>query len=159
MGATSDARRPPCAPCARCPVEQHERDAERQRLLGHHHHRCETLVGERGETEEAIRLLGVRVVEDLWAERDHVGEDLTRPEEQCCVAGPLAHRQAVVAGRVDDLRPDEQTGEDEAQVLEGVHDRVRERSLVQRRHVPTRENDQPRDEAHPRLEQEGERPS
>ncbi len=32
---------------ARGPIEQHEGDAERERLLDHHHHRREALVGER----------------------------------------------------------------------------------------------------------------
>ena len=92
MRATSvpgGRRRAPGRCAAR--IEQHERDAERERLLDHHHHRGETLVGERGETEEALRLLGVRVVEHLRAERDHVGEDLPRPEEQRRVARALAH--------------------------------------------------------------------
>ena len=63
-----------------------------------------------------------------------------------------------MTGRVDDLRPDQETGEDEAQVLQRVHDRVGERGLVQRRHVPSDEDGKPGDEAHPRREQERERP-
>ena len=113
-------------------------------LLDHHHDAGQLLVGERREAEQPHGLVDVGREERPEVEQDHVRHDLARPEDERRVAEALVQRQAVVARRVDDLRPHEQAADDEAQVHQVVPEAVVQRGLVEARDVPGRRGRGPR---------------
>ena len=128
-------------------------------LLHHHHEAREPLIGERREAEQPHGLVDVGGEEWPEVEQDHVGHDLARPEDERRVAQPLAEGEAVVARRVDDLRPHEQAADDEAEVHEVVPVAVVQRRLVEAGDVPGDEDDDPHRVADAGAEQEAEQPA
>ena len=61
---------------------------------------------------------------------------------------PLRDRELTPARRIGDLRPHEDAGDDEAQMLEVVNRAVRERVVVEVRDVPTADCEAPEHESH-----------
>ena len=99
-------RRPPVAAGHSRPVEQHECDAERERLLDHHHHGREPLVGERREPEQSLGLVGVRLVERVRAEGDTYAR--TARSRRAVPRSPRARRRSAgddPSGRRSATRP------------------------------------------------------
>jgi hypothetical protein len=104
--------------------EQDEGEPDRRELLRHHHDARELLVGEGRQAQQPVWLADVGREERRGVEQDDVRHDLARPEDERRVADPLPECEPVVAGRVDDLRPDQEPADDEAEVHQVVHERV-----------------------------------
>ena len=80
--------------------EEHDGRPERERLLHHHHDSGEPLVEERREPEEPLVLSGVRQIQRIEREDEHVGEDLPAGEEGKGEPDPSRSAQLAAAGGV-----------------------------------------------------------
>src|SRR5581483_1731024 len=93
-------------------AQQHERErAERDELLDHHHDSGELLVGP----------AGIRRVQRMEAEHEHVGQHLAAREHRRRECDAPADGEPLVPARIDEQRPHEQSGDDPARVLGVVH--------------------------------------
>ena len=99
---------------------------------------------------------GVAGIGRARREEQHVHERLSEREHPEGEEDALRPAQAPVARRVDELRPREQAGGEEAQVLEVVHGLVRGRVVVDRGDVPGVDGHRPEAEADERDQQQRE---
>ncbi len=138
LNAVAFTLRPRGGPPASAPAwPQKKRDAGSQRdeLLDHHHDPRQLLVGDRRDPVCAV----VRGVERREREDEHVGQDLARSEQPRRQRDAAADAQPAMRARIHEQRPDEDSADRPAHVLEVVQARMRERRVVDVRHVPDRE--------------------
>ena len=132
--------------------EERHRDRERGDLLRHHRQRRLALVLAGTPPERAVPHMDVVRVHRMKRDQN-LGEQSAGHEHREREHRALADGEPRTAGGVDDLHPREDAGEREADVLEDVQRRVRDRRVVRDGNVPDAEAEQPERERDPRPQE------